>query len=265
MKFTILGLFVIAIGSYLASINELRVWGFVIVGVGGLIVAIGQRRDSRDDATKLEQKLGEIRLEIASAKETASSTEETKKLDDIGKEFRDWAAGFVRNKERGKLEVAQIQTSAVESQLDRSEVWRPVLEFFMETVRRSVQAYAAETGAAASVQLPPLPVNLFQSKDSYEGIVVFNRDVSWRIRLQATPSKLLELPVLWIFLERGSEQTRLAHVMSLDRADQFVILELYGDVLPRLSGIEGKFPFGNYRIGLAQAIRRLVEAQLLSL
>ena len=66
-------------------------------------------------------------------------------------------------------------------------------------------------------------------------------------------------------LLRGSREIRLVDVVSLDRADQFVTVTLYKDAVARLPGIEGSFPFANYQKGFGYSIRRLVEAQLLSL
>lgn len=260
--FFVVGVVAIAIGTYLATLDV--VVGAIYVAIGTFVMRYGDWRESRADARRTHKKLSEIERKITSAKQGASSPQETEKLENIDQEFREWAAGFVKNKARSQLEVQQTRIGAVESEINRSEIWRPVLELFIETVRQVVQAYAAETGSAISVKLSPLPANLFDKHASYEGVVLFTPTVKWRFELDRGVS-VLEFPVLWIWLYHGKAQTRIVHIWSYDRQDAFVRVSLHGDELPRLSGIEVRASEKTYPEELRRSAQRLIEAQLLSL
>jgi hypothetical protein len=255
------GVALIGVGTYLATLDAIL--GVVIVAIGTYVVHYGDRRESKADARRTDEKLSEIQRRIASAKEVASSPQEAQKLDSIGQEFREWAADFVRNKERNKLEVERTRIGKVESQLEKSEVWRPVLALFLETIRRSVEAYAAETGKPLTVSFPPLPTNLYDKNTAYTGIVDFGSKIRWTLELdRASDRRLMEFPAIWVRLHRGSKETPLAHLWSY-AGDNTVNLTVASDALP-LADMEGAFPMKDYRDRLRRAAQRLVEAQLLS-
>jgi hypothetical protein len=255
------GVALIGAGTYLATLDAIL--GVIVAAIGTYVVHYGDRRESKADARRAEEKLSQIRRQIASAREEASSPQETRKLDDIGEEFREWAANFVRIKERNQLEVERTRIGKVESELKNSELLRPVFELFLETIRKSVAAYAAETSKPLSVRIPILPTNLYDRNAAYEGSVDFGSTVRWTFEVDGqVDRKLMEFPVLWVRLHLGGKETRLGHVW-LSQIDDSVNLSLHGDALP-LSGIEGAFPMRNYREGLRRAAQRLVEAQLLS-
>jgi hypothetical protein len=266
MKLTVIGLSVIAFGTYLTYLGDQRVIGIVIIAIGSLVVAHAQRRESREDSERVEQKLSEIRREIAEAKTIATSPNEVKLLDNIGEEFRSWAAAFEKNKERGQLEIEQNRVGELKSQLDRSEIWRPVLELVIGTLRRSIEAYARETGLPLSADFSPLPMNLFDTHVEYRGTIVFTKELKWLVQLDSTTMReLSEFPLLWIS-RAGDWEPQLVHVSSLNRKEKFVQIIVHRDErLPRISGMSGTFSVDNYQDGVKMTIRRIVEAQLLSL
>lgn len=264
-KFTVLGFVITSVGSYLASLTS---WGFLVVAIGGGIFLYGQRRDSGSDVAKIEAtiaaKVAEVRQEIASAKEAASSPEEVERLDDADKGFRDWAAKIVENKERSHLEMERTRLEEIESQLKRSDVWRPVLELFLATIARCVKAYGAETGSPVAVDIPRLPTNLFDVSASYTATVVFNSKVTWVVELDRTKTVLLSSTPVLCVQRAGSDMVRLAYLWSSDLLGD-VRLTVQNERLKRLKGVEGDFSFKSYQSPLQAATQRLVEAQILAL
>src|SRR3954462_10897779 len=160
MKLTVLGIAIVAYGTYLTFTEKWKAVGVVLIGIGTLLAAFAQRRGSTADVRKIEatlqEKLTEVHQEIVSAKALSSPAESAKKLELIDRAFADWATGFVRDKERRKLEVEQTRVADKRKELDDSEVWRPVLELFLVTVGGAARAYAKETGQPIEVQLPKL-------------------------------------------------------------------------------------------------------------
>jgi hypothetical protein len=266
MKLALLGLLIIGVGSYLATIDRWKVAGFSVVALGGVVTYLAQRRDSARFEKKLEVKLAEVHQEIASAK-TLLPAESAKRLDQIDNAFRTWAAGFVKNKEQRKLEVEQRRVADLKQELDNSRLWRPVLELAFRTVAGAWKAYAEQTGLLIRVRVPELPENLYDKSARYAGEVMFPRQGHWIMvlgtGLLSMSADMPTLDIMW--LRPGKERDHIGEIWCANRAANFVSLSLYSDVLPRLSGIEGSFTQANYQTELPKAIMRLVEAQIFAL
>jgi hypothetical protein len=275
MKLTVLGIAVVGVGTYLTFIDKWRVAGVVVIALGTLLMYLAQRRDSTSDAktihAAIDKRLTEFQREITQAK-ALPAPEAAVKLNQIDREFTEWAAAFVKNKDRRKLEVEQRRVAVMKSELDRSEVWRPVMELVLRTIAGAVRAYASQTGMKVEVHLPQLPSNLFDKSVEYTGKVVFREDVAWLLQLDRDMDALSEFPSMWVSLSRAKRNeprmgydSHLLHVWSMNRGADFVHVSVFGDILPRLSGMEGVFTTSNYQDGLRKALLRLVEAQILYL
>jgi hypothetical protein len=269
MKLTVLGIAIGGYGTYLTFIDKWRVAGVVLIALGTLLIAIAQRRDSTADVRRIEatfqQKIAEVHRDISAAKALPTGSQATKKLDQIDHAFSDWAASFVQNRERRKLEIEQTRVADLQTQLDKSEIWRPVLELFLRTVSGAARAYSLETGSSITAHLPKLPPNLYDRAARYNGRVVFSKTVNWRIELDTDTGFLGEFPAAVVTLVRGDDDDLLLRIWSVSRDKDFVRVSFISDVLPKLSGIDGGLSKANYQQELPKAIMRLFEAQILAL
>jgi hypothetical protein len=269
MKLTVFGALVFGAGTWLTFFDRWRILGVVLLVLSTLIIAVAQRRDSKSDAVEIqatmERKLTEFQRDLASAKALPSPTESAKKLDQIDNAFHDWAAGFVRNKERRKLEVKQARAADLETQLDKSELWRPVLEVFLGAVGEAARAYSKASGTTISANLPKLPPNLYDKSSRYDARIVFRKDVSWLIQLDRQMDFLGEFPGMVVTLVRSDDKDLLARLWSIDRKDGFVKFTVETEHIAPLSGMSGKFSKANYRTELPKAVMRFFEAQILAL
>ena len=266
MKLTIVGIAIVGYGTYLTFTDKWKVAGVALIGVGTFLIAVAQRLDSTSDRRRVEAKLAEVRQEIASAMALPSKSASAQRLEEIDQSFKDWAASLIRNKERGKLEVEQARLAGLKARLDRSEEWRPVLELFLDTVRRAMQAYSSATGEILAIKLPPLPHNLYDKSVQYSGHVSFPKGAVWFVELDRdSPRSLLEFPVLWVSLAHGRDKGLLAQLWSMNRTSEFVRLSIHGEFLPTISGLEPAFTRDNYQEGLPKVVKGLVEAQILAL
>ena len=262
MKLTVLGIVFLSVGTYFTLTEKGKVLGVALIALGTLLMYLSQRHDSTLDSRRLEAKLTEIRHEITEAK-ALPAPKAAVRLDQIDRSLSEWASTFVKEKAHRKIEAEQTRLAGLKTQLDGSEIWRPVLEFFLSTVGGAFRAYATEANTTITVYLPKLPDNIYDKAGQYKGSITFRQDVSWEIGIRDIP--LSEFPVLWVRLIRHGSRDLLAQVTSNDRGTGFVSLTIHNNLVPNLSGMEGDFPRGNWQEGFRNAIMRLVEAQILSL
>jgi hypothetical protein len=268
MKLTVLGIAIVAYGTYLTFTDKWKVAGVVLIGVGTLLATLAQRRDSTADVRKIEatlqKKLTEVHQEIASAKALSSPAESAKKLDQIDRAFAGWAKDFVRDKERRKLEVEQTRVADKQKELDDSETWRPVLELFLVTVGGAARAYAKETGTPIEVQLPQLPTNLYDKNIRYAGRIAFRKDVVWQIELDHSTDFMGVYPPLAVTLlgGRAADDDVVARLWSMSQDSHYVIFSVTSDVLPKLPGINGTFQKATYRTEFPKAVSGGFAAQM---
>src|SRR4051812_597063 len=110
MKLTVLGLIIVGVGTYYTSTERWRVLGVGLTVIGGVVIYLAQRRDTKSDAKTIQAiidtRFTEFQREITQAK-ALPAPEAAVKLNQIDREFTEWATGFVKNKDRRKLEVEQ--------------------------------------------------------------------------------------------------------------------------------------------------------------
>ncbi|HEV7387393.1 MAG TPA: hypothetical protein VGN73_02160 [Gemmatimonadaceae bacterium] len=273
---TVISIAIVAIGTYLTLTERWKVLGVMLIAGGTLLGTVVQRRESSADVQKIEetfkqtieQKMTEVHQEIISAKASLPpASEPAKKLDQIDDSLRDWAAGFVKNIGQRELEVEQHRVSELKTELDKSALWRPVLEFALETIGNAWKAYADQTGASIKVRLPHLPPNLYDRSVNYGGEVIFTGARGhWLIELDREALNLsCGLPTLQIrWLISGKPVDHVAEIWCIDRHKSFVGVSLHSEILSKLP--VGPFSTeANYRTELPKSIIRLIEAQILAM
>jgi len=255
----------------------------------GLLIFGGRldsRRDAKADSAELLRKMDDVRGEIKEAQAHPSTREAASQLDIIDQEFQAWAEDFVKNKARTQIEVDEIETDAKQQALAASlaakkgalqerqyssNTARPVLAAALVALRKAIAAYNAQSGSHFTVELPELPLDLYdEAAKQYNGAVGFQGKAAWSVKLSIPSSPVNQyqsgeynFPGLSIILDPlDTQETADVSVLGYGAGPLKMSVSLSSTKLPKLKGIGANVPLTDYNTVLNRAMQRLLEAQV---
>jgi hypothetical protein len=245
--------------------------GLVLTAVGTLLIVIGgSKRGAIDSATanaRVEDVL--VRLEKAQTEQPAGSPSASK-IEGIETEFRDWAGHFLKSRDAREVEGAREVLARREKELKFSEQARPIFVSFIDSIRRSVDAYNLEAKTDFSYQFNELPTNFFAAARGLSdiGAVTFHDGVVWRAQVQFD-LPVSEMPSLWLRVDEradgGGDPPRLRIGPSVEAPDSQIRVAMFGNTLPTSESVRGSYPLADVHGWMPKLVRTLFEAQILAL
>jgi hypothetical protein len=243
------------------------VWGWVLLGSGtsGLAVLLlywAQARASKLDFAALQRKFDEVvtnirRVDSRSEPERARE----KAVFELKADFEAWADDFAKKHHLRKLQRAQDQIGRQTTAAEMTERWRPYLQILLEDIRNGVTAYAGKLRKSVRVDLPAVADDLFEN--SYVGKIFFTPTTVWRITTEcAHPPRKSSTLSIWIyFVTEG--RTRLDNASIVLYEKEFEMFSHGKEVLVDID--RAGTPYEQFGTVVADAVKRLIEAQFLEL
>lgn len=268
--FIIIGILIIAFGTGTMAYGFSIVAGILLTAFGTGTMIYGQlvknKADSAEVSQVLQDKVDSVLKRIEEVREGEKEEVSSGKIHQIEEEFKNWAAEFLKDRERKKLELAKSGLDLVDTQLNISNEWRPIFQYVLTTIESLASAYNMQSGETIEVDFPPIPPNLYSEEASnYNGKVIFHNNFYWHISLRSSkPAKKNNPPRMDISFHMGKEHyLRDSWLMIGDYDAKSFMITINGSNIPVTNGIEGTYPFDSYRDSLKRIICRLFEAQLL--
>lgn len=268
--YIIAGIMIFALGT------GMMVYGFsIIVGImlnafGTGMIVYGQyvknKFDSAEVSRVLQEKVGDALKRIDEVRVGEKDEISAGKIQQIEEEFKNWAAEFLKDRERKKVELARSKLDSIDMQLKVSNKWRPIFEYVLTTIESLAHAYNTQSGETIKVDFPPLPPNLYsEAASKYGGEVIFPNKVVWSIAfLYGEPPRKEDPPSMYVEFKLEGDRRYLNSYLSIKDFDEKSFgTYLTGPNVPTAEGIGGIYPFESYRESLKSIMRRLFEAQLL--
>lgn len=249
--------------------NAYTIGGILLIAAGTLLMAWGQRVESRRDSSAVETKLEDMRQYLTEAKENAATDPEKAALDSVEASFEEWAEDFAGRRGSTKIQLEQERLAYLSEEVEASRLVWPVYEEVLFTLRLAVNAYNQRFNGKLLAELPPLPENLYgrEGTRAYTGFVKFDKTTAWQIGVlsmgQATKSNL---PFLYISLydtEKEQDVSNEYITISVRPDIDRIRFSFTGSRIPRVNVDE--IPLNEYKQGLSSITRRMFEAQVVSM
>jgi hypothetical protein len=240
--------------------------GILLIALGTGMMVYGQHVKSKVDSAEVQNKVDDVLKRIDEVRGGEKNEASAGKINQIEQEFETWAADFLKDRERRKVELARTHLDSIDVELKVTNEWSPVFEYVKKTIEAMAHAYNIKSGETIKVIFPPLPTNLYSDEaNEYSGKVIFPNKVVWRISFSSTkPARENHPPKMHIFFQIEGKQHYEISFLSIQYFDQktFAVF-LNGPNVPIAEGIEGIYPFESYRESMKTIVQRLFEAQLL--
>lgn len=268
--YIIVGILFYALGTAMIGYGFYIIVGILLYAFGTAMIVYGQYVKNKVDSAKVSQvlqdKVDDVLKRIDEVREGEKDEASDRNISQIEQEFKNWAADFLKNRERRKVELARTELNSVDVQLRVSDKWRPIFEYVIKTIESLAHAYNIESGKIIKVNFPPLPPNLYsEAATNYDGEVVFPNKVLWSVVfLSIKPPRKNHPPSMYISFTREGDRGYLRSYIEIADFDKNTFrITLNGQNVPTTEGIEGIYPFDSYRESLKTIMQRLFEAQLL--
>jgi uncharacterized membrane protein len=252
--------------------NVYIIGGILLIALGTGVMFYGQHVKSKVDSAEVskvvQNKVDDVLKRIDEVRGAEKDKASDGKINQIEQEFQTWAAGFLKDRERKKIELARTHLDSVDVQLKISNELGPIFEYVLKTIDSMTKAYNAESGETIKVNFPPLPPNLYSEEArNYGGKVIFPHKAIWHIQFLASrPPKSDDLPTMYITFEqeedKRSRSDSYCSISIISKEKSFGI-RLIGPDIPIAKGVEGTYRLDSYSDSLKTIMRSLFEAQLL--
>lgn len=188
-RYVIIGIVAIATGTIvMTGLSQKPAWmifGGVINGLGLFIMTAGTLISSRKDKAEIMDRIRGFRDEIGEVKKAMPNGESLDAVERIENELSEWAETFVTNIDSKIVERQKGDILVKENEINISRKWRPVYEYFFETLRQMLTAYNQKADNKIEFTIPYLPSNIFSEESkSFSSIIVFNHCSAWAISLK---------------------------------------------------------------------------------
>ena len=239
-------------------------------------------RAQRNCWNRQTKKIDAVRSELSLLASQPAGPEKDAALDSIDAKFGAWADDFVRNKERTRLEVEQMDAEKVKKQLDdaaasaRRQVeerksindkFHSLFSFAVGAIGKAIHAYNAKSGSRFTVDLPAVPYDLYdKSSAGYKGTVNFEGKATWTVSIGVPDSMYTQYgennyPSMGLSIEQDNARIGSVSIGGVYNGPG-VAVSFGSGALPRLSEIDFHAPADDYQAKLVRSMQRLVEAQV---
>jgi hypothetical protein len=265
-------------------------WAYVlsvVLGAGSLYIAyygaqLANTADNDQTSKEVNKKFDSVLAEIAIVKKSLRTPPNNvvgkaeslappheaaqQKLANIEQDFSRWASNFIKERDLKKSELERTKLEERNKELEISRSYRKVFQEVIDILRAAVKAYNASAETNFDVQLPDLPVNLYDIHDQPTeiGNVKFRDGTRWRVRLWSErPVHETRLPHLDLVIEDAAFAGNDVVQIMLIPPDYTIASQ--GGGIVTAADLNTRKPIDSYQQTLRPPLQRLIETQIAAL
>jgi hypothetical protein len=190
--------------------------------------------------------------------------EAQQKLDDIDRDFAQWASQFIKERDLKKLEVDRQTLEARAAELELSREYQPIFQQMVDAIRAALQAYNKRTDSTFKAELRDPPLNLYlNDQTNFDlGKVTFSNAAVWTVRFYSEKPATRDRPP-YFQIDFQSEQSRSQFRLYITPPN--LRIQTFGGGIVSAAKLAQTYPLDSRSESIRDIVQRLMETQISSL
>lgn len=159
--------------------------GIILIAIGSYAIYFGATKADKKTQQEITDKIVETQHQIEALK-IEPNIDQTE-VKNINNEFSSWADNFIKNKEKEIVKLDKTDVVLREEMIRLNNEWHDIYSNFFSTLTKMIEAYKKASGHSKILikENPELPANVYNARpDKFKVIVQFNKSLFWVIWLK---------------------------------------------------------------------------------